>query len=313
MVLGTLVGLRPDRHHRSVNLTRHVSRPRLRAWDEHLAQHEVTRAPHRVDGQVYWLAPWAGVFDPEGTQLCQLSLLTPDGQDGADNITGRFDLAGTDCEQYLPPGPDQRWALRVVDTAELDTGTLFQFTVIHQGVRFPAPGLPLDIPDADTQGIVAIVGGDGAGGGQTGQTGGGQTTVPAPEEQSMFEPEPDGAAAGTVTADIAITHTYVGDLLVQVAVVDSGGTVQCRVDVLQPNPEDASDDFATTADVSTCAALYPPSADAVWVLRVADNAGLDEGQVTQFTLRGPDGVERSAQVPVAIPDDDPTGVVLAAV
>jgi hypothetical protein len=55
---------RDDEH---VNLTRHVSRTQLQAWDAHLALHEVTRAPHRVDGQVIWLAPWAGVFDP-GTQ-----------------------------------------------------------------------------------------------------------------------------------------------------------------------------------------------------------------------------------------------------
>ena len=50
-----------------VILTRHASRPRLRAWHAHLEMHEVTRAPHRVDGQVIWLAPWAGVFHP-GTQ-----------------------------------------------------------------------------------------------------------------------------------------------------------------------------------------------------------------------------------------------------
>lgn len=246
-----------------------------------------------------------GVFDAGDAQLCQLSLITPDGQDGSDNITGRFDLAGTDCEAHLPPSPEQRWAIRVIDTASVDTGTLFQFTVIHQGVRYPADGLPLDIPDADAQGVVAIV---------SGAPGGGQTTTP--QDQQMFEPEGGDAGggdttAGPVEADIAITHTYVGDLAVQVAVADAAtGQVTCRVDVLQPNPQDASSDFATTADVSACAASYPPTAERVWVLRVSDNAGIDEGQVTTFTLRGPDGVERSASVPVAIPDNDPEGVVL---
>lgn len=44
--------------------TRHVRRRHLEAWTVHLDQHEVTKAPHRVDGEVVWLAPWAGIFDP---------------------------------------------------------------------------------------------------------------------------------------------------------------------------------------------------------------------------------------------------------
>lgn len=64
MVRWSLVGPEANRDDAFVNLTRHVSRRRLQAWDEHLALHEVTRAPHRVDGQVIWLAPWAGVLDP---------------------------------------------------------------------------------------------------------------------------------------------------------------------------------------------------------------------------------------------------------
>lgn len=51
----------------AVILTRHVSRPKLRAWESHLALHEVTRAPYCVDGRVLWIAPWAGVTDPGNT------------------------------------------------------------------------------------------------------------------------------------------------------------------------------------------------------------------------------------------------------
>jgi hypothetical protein len=55
----------PDRDDGVVILTRHGGRRlRLDAWAAHLEQHEVTRAPHRVDGKVIWLAPWAGIFDP---------------------------------------------------------------------------------------------------------------------------------------------------------------------------------------------------------------------------------------------------------
>ena len=235
-----------------------------------------------------------GVADPSGNLLCQLSLKSPDGQDGADNITGRFDLVGTECEAHLPPSPDRQFLLRVIDTFELDVGTLEQFTVIHNGVRYAAAGLPLSIPDADQQGIVAAIG-DTAPQGAT------------PMDDTPAEP----VTAGTVEADITIDHTYIGDLLVQVAVLDSAaGTVACREDVLTPNPEDSTDGFQTTVDLSRCAGFYPPTANLVWFLRVVDNAGLDEGSVVGFELRGPDGVVRTTSLPAAIPDNDPEGVLL---
>jgi hypothetical protein len=56
-----------------VILTRHGSRPQLRAWESHLALHEVTRAPYRIGGRVLWIAPWAGVTNPGNTDDAERS------------------------------------------------------------------------------------------------------------------------------------------------------------------------------------------------------------------------------------------------
>ena len=104
--------------------------------------------------------------------------------------------------------------------------------------------------------------------------------------------------------------TYIGDLLVQVGVLDAEGGALCQVDVVTPDAEDASDDLVVTVDLGACAEHYPPGAETVWALRVVDNAAQDVGQIRSFVLRGPDGQERASATPVAIPDADPQGVVV---
>ena len=116
--------------------------------------------------------------------------------------------------------------------------------------------------------------------------------------------------AGAVEADIAISHTYVGDLDVVVGVLDPSGNAICAVEVLRSDPSDASSDFTGTFDVSACAANYPPGPSNIWALVAIDNAAIDVGTITQFTLRGPDGVTRQGAVPVQIPDNDPNGALV---
>ncbi|MGI9018780.1 MAG: proprotein convertase P-domain-containing protein [Euzebya sp.] len=236
------------------------------------------------------------VVDGAGQELCNATLVSPNPDDDGDNVTGRFRLDGTPCAQFLPPSPDQIWVLTVVDTLEQDEGTLFQFAVTHQGQRFIAAGLPAIIPDADAIGVSAVIGGD----------------VPAAAPVDGPAPDVDGGdAAGSVQAGIELTHTYVGDLQIQVIVANlDGGDVLCRVDLHEPDPQDDSDDLTLAADVSDCAAFYPPSPNQAWVLRVADLAAADTGQVTAYTLTGPDGTVRTGQVPQAIPDEDRTGLLI---
>ncbi|CAN5260052.1 hypothetical protein BH23ACT9_BH23ACT9_30800 [soil metagenome] len=242
------------------------------------------------------LAVRLDVVDAAGQQLCGAQLRSPDPDDGEGNVRGRFPLTGSDCEPFLPPGPDQVWLLTVADTLPQDEGTLFQFAVTHEGRRFLARGLPAIIPDADPIGVTAAIGGPRP------------TSLPA-NDTAPVEPEP--AATGTVTAAFEIDHTYVGDLQVQLLVADVGtGDILCRVDLLAPDPSDSSSGLSQSADVSGCGALYPPSSAQAWILRVLDVAPLDEGQVTSFTLTGPDGVVREGPVPQAIPDDDRSGALV---
>ena len=59
-----------------------------------------------------------------------------------------------------------------------------------------------------------------------------------------------------------------------------------------------------------CAANYPPGPSNIWALVAIDNAAIDVGTITQFTLRGPDGITRQGHVPVQIPDNDPNGALV---
>ena len=60
--------------------------------------------------------------------------------------------------------------------------------------------------------------------------------------------------------------------------------------------------------MSDCAELFPPSGDVVWFLEVVDAAAVDEGTIERFEVFGPDGaLVGTADVPVAIPDNDPAG------
>ncbi|HUG83424.1 MAG TPA: M36 family metallopeptidase [Euzebya sp.] len=232
------------------------------------------------------------VVDATGQARCGADLLMPDPDDSGDNVQGRFQLEGTDCAAFLPPGPDQVWLLTAVDTLEEDEGTLFQYSISHQGQRFLAPGLPAIIPDADPIGVTAAIGGA--------QPTGGTTPV---------QPAPTADSALTVSYDIA--HTYVGDLLVQLVVADPAtGEIRCRVDLRQPDPQDDGDVLSGVAEVGQCEDFYPPGPSQAWILRVADLAPVDVGEVTSFQLTGPDGVVHEGPVPAAIPDDDQGGVLL---
>lgn len=231
------------------------------------------------------------VTDAAGEQLCAGLVVDPDPADDADNITGRYQLAGTECEQYLPPGDDQRWTLIVADTLPQDEGELRQYTILHSGTAFRATGLPLDIPDADGQGIRVTIGG------------------PAPPGPTP--PPGGGSSAEGLTAGIAISHPYIGDLQVTVGVADAGsGEILCSVVVHETGTGSSDDDIRGIADVGDCTAFYPPTPEQPWFLQAADLVRQDEGTIDAFGLRGPDGEELLANGPVPIPDDDPTGAIL---
>ncbi|MEE8600186.1 PepSY domain-containing protein [Euzebya tangerina] len=266
------------------------------------------------------------VVDGQNTQLCSATLVSPDPNDSEDNITGRFGLDGTTCAEFLPPGPDSVWLLTARDFAVEDEGTLFQFSISHAGRRFLASSLPQIIPDDDPVGVTAQIGATtptpmGVDGPVASAPPVAEPTAePAAPQDATEEPvaadPPAGQAppaAGQVTAQVDIQHTYVGDLSVSILVVDllsETTDILCRVDLWEPDSQNSDDDLSLTASADVCAGFYPPSATQPWVLRVIDVAAQDEGQVTGFSITGPEGTVEALVLPEDIPDDDVDGVLL---
>jgi hypothetical protein len=121
--------------------------------------------------------------------------------------------------------------------------------------------------------------------------------------------EPGDAGAGVPFVSLAISHTFVGDLQLRAGAADPNtGDILCSVPILEPDPQEDGDDVSGEVDMSACAEFFPPSAGAAWFLEAVDTAAVDEGTIDRFEVFGPDGaLVGSADVPVAIPDDDPAG------
>jgi subtilisin-like proprotein convertase family protein len=242
------------------------------------------------------LAVAVGVLDENFTQLCTaVSLLAPNPADTNARVKGRVDVSNSECADFLPPSPDQQWVLAVIDDTDGNAGEINSFKVIADGVPFLATGVPQPIADNDPQGTIVLIDGSGA----------------RTRDNNQEDIESDTSSTGTasVTASIAITHSNIGDLSVRAGVADASSKVLCSVDILEPDPTDVRTSAAGDVDLSKCASLYPPTADHRWFLEVIDTAAADTGTVDAFTVTGPDGTHESS-APIAIPDNDPTGVAL---
>ncbi|MGH9138833.1 MAG: hypothetical protein ACRD0G_17620 [Acidimicrobiales bacterium] len=100
-----------------------------------------------------------GVVDDDGEELCDtISLLQPTGRPGRDR-NATFDISDTDCAELGPPGSGRTWALVVVDEADIDVGRIESFRVRFGREEFLADSVPVNIPDNDPSGSVALVSG----------------------------------------------------------------------------------------------------------------------------------------------------------
>ncbi len=237
-----------------------------------------------------------GVVDADGVALCEEILAEPDDADDATRYSGSVDVSDLSCAGFVPPSPDQQWLLGVVDDLRGDRGEIRAFTVIVGSDTYRSADLPLPIPDANPDGAFAVVNGT--------------DTSSQPGQSDPVDPET--MAVGSPHIELAIRHELIGDLQVIVTVSDGKGEVLCSLPVLDPDPTDVRTEVAGSVDVAECAELSPPSTERVWEVRVVDSAALDVGTVD--ALRFVDGsgdVLDAAGLPVAIPDDDPSGVVLS--
>ena len=230
----------------------------------------------------------AGVGQSDGTTLCSVQVLEPDPNEGGDGgLSGDIDLS--DCADQYPPDAEHLWFLQVIDTADLDSGTVDQLSLTGpDGQTFEFDNVPADIPDNDPDGLTLFT--DGSGGGSS-------TT--------------DIGAGDAPTASVSIDHTYRGDLAVTVGVLDANDTLLCEEPLATPDSNDTEEGLEVEAPVSDCADQYPPSADRRWYLFVADTVAQDTGEVVSATLDGPDGDTFTVDTSdAAIPDADPDGLLL---
>ncbi len=237
-----------------------------------------------------------GVVDADGEALCEEVLAEPDDADDANRYSGSLDVSDLSCARFVPPSPDQQWLLGVVDDLRGDAGEIRAFTVIVDSATYRSADLPLPIPDANPDGVFAVVNGT--------------DTSSQPGQSDPVDP--DTMEVGSPRLELAISHELIGDLQVIVTVSDGKGEVLCSVPVLDPDPTDVRTEVAGAIDVAECAELSPPSADRVWAVRVVDSAGLDVGTVDGLRFIDASGETlEAAGLPAAIPDDDPSGVELS--
>lgn len=232
------------------------------------------------------------VVDADFVDLCGPAVLfESDAADDGEDLSGFVDLSGDDCASLLPPGPDQRWLLSVTDVLAGDEGSILGFAVVDGADTYPAAGLPVPIADADPAGSVAIVDASGVSGGGEGTEGFGTT--------------------GTLSARVAIDHTYHGDLAVRIGVAAPDDSIVCTVPVLEPDPaDDAGGRLDGGVSLDACADFYPPSPTDRWFLQVSDNAAEDTGTIVEFAVGSGDEVFAATGLPLEVPDDDVDGVVV---
>jgi hypothetical protein len=91
------------------------------------------------------------VYDADDQLLCGADLWEPTGQDAEEQT---ILLDPSECAEFYPPGPDQRWFVGVFDLAAEDEGTLDEVAIIGpDGEFYVAFGLPVALPDNDNNGV----------------------------------------------------------------------------------------------------------------------------------------------------------------
>lgn len=229
----------------------------------------------------------AGVGEPDGTTLCSVQVHEPDPSENGDGgISGDIDLS--ECVDEYPPDAEHLWFLEVIDTADLDSGTVDSLSLTGpDGQTFEFDNVPAEIPDNDPDGLTLFT---------DGSSGSSATDI---------------GADSAPTASITVDHSFQGDLAVTVGVLDADGNVLCEEPFATPDQNNSENGLDVSGAVGDCVAQYPPSADRQWYLFVADTLAQDTGSVVSATLEGPDGQTFTVDTSdAAIPDADPDGLLL---
>jgi len=118
--------------------------------------------------------------------------------------------------------------------------------------------------------------------------------------QSSLAVGAPGASIGAIYVKVDITHTYQGDLAIQL--VHPDGTVVALHSNVGGSADNVNEVFKVTA-------LAGKPASGAWTLRVQDTVNLDVGTLNAWSLAFVGSVTEvsSTDVPKSIPDNNPTG------
>lgn len=165
---------------------------------------------------------------------------------GSDDIRTSVDVSG-----FAGQDAAGDWTLKIVDSANYDTGRLVGWKLIltesseDPGAIEGQNNQARDIPDNDPAGISSMIN------------------------------IADSAAVGSVVVHVDITHTYVGDLVLK---LEHGGAAETLQNREGGSNADIDRDFLP-------AAFAGADARGDWVLTVSDHAGADTGRLNSWSIR----------------------------
>lgn len=173
----------------------------------------------------------------------------------ADDIVRAFDVVG-----FESLDPNGEWTLVVRDRAGADTGTLNGWRVtVSTGEGTPTPPPPATEQRFEGMGGVAIPDNAPAGATSTAQVSGGMT-------------------GRTVVIDVNITHTYVGDLTVEVTAPTG------RTFMLHNRMGGSADDLHQQFPLDATGNAFTGDPNGSWTLKVVDGADADEGTLDTWAV-----------------------------
>jgi len=171
----------------------------------------------------------------------------------ADDIDESFTVVG-----FEGADPNGDWILRVSDHAGRDVGTLDAWSLrvgvtggtpepppVDDAQRFAGQG-GIDIPDNDANGVTSTA-------------------------------QVSGVSDGDVSIEVEITHTYVGDLIIEVE-------HQGRTWKLHDRAGGGADDLSETYTLDATGNAFEGDPSGTWTLRVSDNAGIDTGSIDSWAV-----------------------------
>lgn len=173
----------------------------------------------------------------------------------ADDIVRAFDVVG-----FEGLDPNGEWALVVRDRARADLGTLNGWRVtVTTGEGSPVTPPPATEQRFEGMGGIAIPDDDATGITSTAAVSGGTTDR-------------------TVVVDVSITHTYVGDLTVEVTAPNG------RSFVLHNRMGGSADDLRQQYPLDATGSAFSGDPNGTWTLKVVDGAGADVGTLDRWAI-----------------------------